>query len=169
MLLVLDSCDHVVEAAASLEENLLKGAQGLNILATIDVYASLSSDSSKRANARPTNNWTAGNASAPTAVNLREMSGPFSGAQTLHARTFRHAGACDCPTFAATWMGLHSRSNWRLAAGGSLGPSITKRVRLPLPIISQASAREEGASSGRQSIKGSAVSQARLRTREIGP
>jgi predicted ATPase len=39
MLLVLDSCDHVVEAAASLAENLLKGAQGLNILATIDVYA----------------------------------------------------------------------------------------------------------------------------------
>ena len=29
MLLVLDSCDHVVEAAASLAENLLKGAQGL--------------------------------------------------------------------------------------------------------------------------------------------
>jgi hypothetical protein len=81
MLLVLDSCDHVVEAAASLAENLLKGAQGLNILATIDVYASLGSDSSKRANARPTNNWTAGNASASTAVNLREMSGPFSGAR----------------------------------------------------------------------------------------
>ena len=135
MLLVLDSCDHVVEAAASLAENLLKGAQGLNILATIDVYASLSSNSSKRANARPTNNWTAGNASAPTAVNLREMSGPFSGAQTLHARTFRHAGACDCPTFAATWMGLHSRSNWRLAAGGSLGPRLLPPVRAPTTIV----------------------------------
>ena len=78
---LLDSCDHVVEAAASLVENLLKGAQRLNILATIDVYASLSSNSSKRANARSTNNWTAGNASASTAVNLREMSGPFSGAR----------------------------------------------------------------------------------------
>jgi predicted ATPase len=78
MLVVLDSCDHVVEAAAALAENLLKGTQGLNILATIDAYASLSSNSSKRANARPTNTWTAGNASASTAVNLREMRGTFS-------------------------------------------------------------------------------------------
>jgi hypothetical protein len=74
-----------VEAAASLAENLLKGAQGLNILATIDGYASLSSDSSKRANARPTNNWTAGNASASTAVNLREMSGLSGARRCTHA------------------------------------------------------------------------------------
>jgi predicted ATPase len=34
MLVVLDSCDHVIEAAAALAVDLLKGAPGLNILAT---------------------------------------------------------------------------------------------------------------------------------------
>ncbi len=34
MLVVLDSCEHVVEAAAVLTEKLLKGAAGIRILAT---------------------------------------------------------------------------------------------------------------------------------------